>query len=120
MRIIGYILVLVIGLFLAVDFTDTDASPSPSNTGEEETTSGLNEGFEFIQSRSNVTYRIMQDEYIREILRWFHLRLKDEAILNLNRHLDRDDLKERIPKGAEVKLFIQAKQQPFERNNIKK
>ena len=106
-KMIFYIVILILGLILAFD--NSDSAPENRLEGEQGEIIELKEGFKFIEARSTVTYQLIEDESITGITRMFGLRLKEEAILRLNQHLGEEYLEKKIPKGTTLTLFIQSR-----------
>ena len=107
-KIVVYlIIVLLIGLLLSYNAASSDSPKSRDD--EEGETIALKEGDKFIESRSTVTYKLTNSEILSRINRMFGLRLEEEAILKFNNHLDKESLQKPIPKGTELRLFIQSK-----------
>jgi hypothetical protein len=95
-----YVIILIIGLILAL------RGPGPdSRFGKQSESIDLEEGAEFIVSRSRVTYRLVEDLSIDRINQMFGLRLKKEILLRLNEHLDEKQVDQKIPKGTELNLM---------------
>jgi hypothetical protein len=113
-KIILYIIILLLGLWLGFNTSDPPSPPPGGENVAMDNTGGINskEGSAFIESRSLVNFRLVKEATLGEVKEMFRLSVNEDVILQLNKQLSRKYLEKKVPQGTQLKLFIQSRMNP--------